>query len=322
MNTFKDYFLHNMDDKEFEQLTVSICQDWFGVGVTGFADGKDGGRDAKFTGTAQTYPSTSEPWNGHTVVQAKHTIKPNASCSDSDFKGYYDPASKKTEIKKIKKLNEDGILDHYIVFTNRKLTAGAEQSLVKNIAEAGATSCAIIGLEKLSRYLQENTSIAKGLSCYGYVLPFEFKPEDMISVIEGLYDGIDKFESQFASELDFELVNKKKKKNKVNKMSDNYYEGVVVNECMPHFSKLESFLNNDRNKKYRDIYHDIADELRQKIIIFRDQFEWFEEILVYLFDEIKAKAPSLTGKRRYATLLLCYMYFDCDIGEREPKTEC
>ena len=66
------------------------------------------------------------------------------------------------------------------------------------------------------------------------------------------------------------------------------------------------------------MYHDIADELRQKIVLFRDQFDRFEEVLVYLYDEVRTTKPELAGRRRYITFLLCYMYFDCDIGEREP----
>jgi len=32
---------------------------------------------------------------------------------------------------------------------------------------------------------------------------------------------------------------------------------------------------------------------------------------------VRTKRPELKGKRRYVTFLLCYMYDDCDIGERE-----
>ena len=90
-------------------------------------------------------------------------------------------------------------------------------------------------------------------------------------------------------------------------MSEAFYINVIVNGYMPLFGKLQAFLENERNKAYRDIYHDIADELRQKIILFRDRFENFEEIITYLFDEVKAARPEMQGKRRYVTFLLCYI---------------
>ena len=79
------YPLYNLDDKEFEQLVALICEHILGIGTIVFADGKDGGRDAKFTGKANKYPSEREPWSGKFIIQAKHTSKPVASCSDSNF---------------------------------------------------------------------------------------------------------------------------------------------------------------------------------------------------------------------------------------------
>jgi len=119
----KDFFLHHLSPTDFEKLVSVICVEWLGEGTTSFADGRDGGRDARFHGTAQLYPSTTEPWSGHVVIQAKHTATPDASCSDSDFQGFFGNG-KKSECPKIQNLIADEILDQYLVFTNRKLTAG------------------------------------------------------------------------------------------------------------------------------------------------------------------------------------------------------
>ncbi len=54
------YFDLNTD--QFEQIVVAIGQHLFGAGLMGFASGKDAGRDAKFIGTAQEYPSRASPW--------------------------------------------------------------------------------------------------------------------------------------------------------------------------------------------------------------------------------------------------------------------
>src|SRR3972149_11327699 len=96
------YPLHELNDKEFEKLVALICERILGTGTITFSDGKDGGRDAKFIGKANSFPSETKPWEGRFVIQAKHTTKPIASCSDSDFNTIL-----KKEVKKVKVLKEE-----------------------------------------------------------------------------------------------------------------------------------------------------------------------------------------------------------------------
>lgn len=63
----------DLSDGQFEILIVLLCQRLLEVAVQGFTKGPDGGRDAKFMGTAELYPSKTAPWIGTTIVQAKHT---------------------------------------------------------------------------------------------------------------------------------------------------------------------------------------------------------------------------------------------------------
>jgi len=67
------YAYEDLGDEQFEKLVVFLCQRLLGIGVQGFAKGPDGGRDAKFVGTAELHPSTAAPWEGITIIQAKHT---------------------------------------------------------------------------------------------------------------------------------------------------------------------------------------------------------------------------------------------------------
>lgn len=321
----RDYFLYHLTDTEFEDLVSKICLVWFGNGITPFAKGKDGGRDAKFSGKAQSYPSSQEQWSGEIVIQAKHTAKPDASCSDNNFKKYFLEKTKSkgggfhkdSEVPKVKRLIEEKILDYYVVFTNRKLTGGADEKILKEVNKLKPKGSHIVGLEQINLFLKENPKIARALPTHGNSKPFEFTPDDMVDVISGVYDAIQIENASLSGAKDFGYLDKKKEKNKINNMSNSYYQAVIVNEYMPLFSRLKDFLQDERNKEYRDIYHDIADELRQKIIIFRDRFDCFEEIILYLVEAVKDARPDLKGKRRYVTFLLCYMYFDCDIGERE-----
>lgn len=67
------YAYENLSPEQFETLVTLICQELLGISVQGFATGPDGGRDARFEGTAQLHPSVSEPWKDRVVIQAKHT---------------------------------------------------------------------------------------------------------------------------------------------------------------------------------------------------------------------------------------------------------
>ena len=102
------YAYEDLGDDQFEKLVVFLCQRLLGMGVQGFAKGPDGGRDAKFVGTAERHPSTAAPWKGITIIQAKHTNGYNKSFSEPDF---YSKKAKKTilggEIPRIKKMRKE-----------------------------------------------------------------------------------------------------------------------------------------------------------------------------------------------------------------------
>ena len=63
----------DLSDPQFETLVVFLCQRLLGISVQGFAKGPDGGRGAKFVGTAELHPSRAAPWIGTTIIQAKQT---------------------------------------------------------------------------------------------------------------------------------------------------------------------------------------------------------------------------------------------------------
>jgi hypothetical protein len=125
----------DLSDGQFENLIVFLCQQLLGISVQGFAKGPDGGRDAKFVGTAELHPSKAAPWVGTTVVQAKHTNGYNRNFSDSDF---FNTTAQSTvlgkEIPRIKKLRENKQLDHYMLFANRRLAGNAESEIREYLA--------------------------------------------------------------------------------------------------------------------------------------------------------------------------------------------
>ena len=64
------YAYEDLSPEQFETLIVLLCQRLLGTSVKGFAKGPDGGRDAKFVGTAELHPSKAAPWFGTVIIQA------------------------------------------------------------------------------------------------------------------------------------------------------------------------------------------------------------------------------------------------------------
>lgn len=308
----RDYRLHELNDKEFEGLIVRVCVRWLGEGVMPFAPGKDGGRDGKFHGTALAYPSAAEPLIGHVVLQAKHVSGADRSCSERDF-----AALLKKEHAKIKRLIKDGICDHYIVFTNRKYTGGADEKYMKDLLALGLKSAHVVGNERLHIALNDFEDIRNSLPNRYDPIPFRFEPDDLVDVIGALHEFTqDDTLSVFNSAMDFEKI-KIQEKNKINGVTSQYYEQIIVGGSMPHFERIAQFLQNPRNAEFAALYHDAADELKQKILTKSSQFSVFDDVFTFLYDGIQVKKEKLKGRRRLISVLLHYMYCNCDIGSKE-----
>ncbi len=180
----------DLGDEQFETLIVLMCQRLLGISVQGFAKGPDGGRDAKFVGTAELHPSKTAPWVGTTIIQAKHTNGYNRNFSESDF---YSPSSDKTvlgkEILRIKKLRAAKQLDHYMLFSNRRLAGNAESEIREHIA----TSCDIpvesiylCGLEQLELWLKRFPEVPKEADLDPVDSPLIVSPDDLAEVVQAL----------------------------------------------------------------------------------------------------------------------------------------
>jgi ABC-3C protein len=309
----RDYRLYELNDDEFERLVVQICVRWLGAGVTPFAPGVDGGRDGKFHGTANCFPSAKEPLNGHCVLQAKHVSQPNKSCSDREFERLL-----KKEHSKIAALVKAGICDHYIVFSNRKLTGGADQKLIKVLMTLGLKSAYIVGTERLHLALDDYVDVRDSLPNRNDTAPFRFNPDDLVEVVGAFHDYAESHEtSGFDSAHDFDTVKLREEKNKVNGLTADYYQEIIINGSMPHFPRIEDFLKNPRNKSFANLYHDAADELKRKILASRSKFSTFDDVFAFMCEEIQTKRAALRGKRRLVSILLHYMYCNCDIGSKD-----
>lgn len=312
-----DYRLETLEDSTFEDLVNTICQKILGTGVISFSQGKDGGRDGKFTGTAQNYPSDNEPWSGKFIIQAKHTNNPIASCSDSDFEKIV-----KDEIVKIKKLKDAGDIDCYLLFTNRKYTGVKGEELLKKIVtETGVENAVIIGKETINMYINQYKEIVRQYKLDLHHIPFDFSDEEIKDIILTFKQQLSLIENDLKEEVDrikhdFVYIDKKAK-NKKNRLSEDYFQNEIAAKTLMDFEKIERFLESPLNEVIKDYYFDVVSELSNLITIKRDNFDAFEEIFLFIYKKICDGSKELTGNKRHVTTFLHYMYYNCEIGLKE-----
>ena len=104
------------------------------------------------------------------------------------------------------------------------------------------------------------------------------------------------------------------KKNELNNLSKTYFEDVVK-KSMDDFNRIRLFLSDTINQDIEEIYADAVSELNAKIILKRDQFYEFEQVIETCYDNIvRDNADILKGKKKLVRTLLHYMYCNCDIG--------
>ncbi|MFT5645675.1 MAG: hypothetical protein ACI976_000348 [Aureispira sp.] len=312
-----DYRLELLEDGAFENLINSICQHILGIGLISFSEGKDGGRDGKFIGTAQNYPSTKSPWTGKFIIQAKHTANSVASCSDIEFETIVGK-----EILKIKKLKAKNEIDNYLLFTNRKYSGIKGERLTQRIiSETGIQFVAIIGKETINnQYLNANKAIVKQYQLNKHHLQFEFSDEEIKEIIMAFKMQLPEITTKLKEDIDklrydFKLVDKSIK-NQKNGLNETYFQEEIVEKSLMEFSKIESFLEKPINAELKDYYFDTAHELNQVIRFQRDDFNAFEELFPFIYQLICDGAPQIKGAKRHVTTFLHYMYYECLIGKK------
>lgn len=308
----------DMSAGQFETLIVLLCQRLLGIAVQGFATGPDGGRDAKFIGTAELHPSKSAPWVGVTIVQAKHTNGYNRNFSETDF---YSTTAANTvlgkEIPRVKKLREAKQLDHYMLFANRRLAGNAETEIRNYIAskcDIPVPSIYLCGLEQLEIWLKRFPEVAMEADLDPVDSPLLVSPDDLAEVVQALA----RQKETVAALLDDPPTARVtyEQKNALNNMTPDYAK-AQRRKYLKETVQIQAFLAAPENLDLLRMYESVVDEFQLKIIAKRKDYQSFDEILNYLGDLLFNRDPVLRqhAHKRLTRAVLFYMYWNCDIGE-------
>jgi hypothetical protein len=301
--------------QEFEELVRALGLRLFGPSLSGFRSGPDGGRDARFEGIPQRWPSEQGQEYGQYILQSKHTSKVGACCSDDDFK-----QSLRKETKKVKILIASKELSHYLVFTNRTKSAAEDEAFRKNFGKVqGLAKAWLIGSEHLRTLLTEHPDLWERYED-DVKNPVRFNRDDLLQIIHDFAGFVKQGNGQQRSESLQHL--KLEEKNKLNGISALYFSDLQ-RHSMPQFEQIRSFLENPRNEVALNLYRDTADDLRGQLrtMLSQNTVSRLEEGFDQVRDQFIASDDKLKTKRRWVRVFLDYMYSNCDIGQNVDATQ-
>lgn len=313
------YAYEDLSPDQFETLVVFLCQRLLGMSVQGFARGPDGGRDAKFVGVAELHPSKAVPWSGTVIIQAKHSNGYNKHFSEADFfspDGLNNVIAK--EIPRIKKLRTNKALDHYMLFSNRRLSGNAESDIrshISNQCDIPEPSIYLCGVEQLENWLKNFPEVPALAQIDPVDAPLIVSPDELAEVVQSLANYRENVQTAFfdappTPRVPFDT------KNRTNNMSADYAK-EQRRRYLKETSNIRSFLAAPENIELMRLYETVIDEFQLKIISKRKDFQTFDHVMEYLADLLFARDPVLRRNKRLTRAVLFYMYWNCDIGVTE-----
>lgn len=308
----------DLSEGQFEELIVLLCQRLLGMSVQGFAKGPDGGRDAKFVGTAELHPSKAAPWVGTTIVQAKHTNGYNRNFSESDF---YSKTTANTvlgkEIPRIKALRDARQLDHYMLVANRRLAGNAEAEIGNYIAtqcNIPSASIYLCGVEQLELWLKGFPEVVRAANIDPVDSPLIVSPDDLAEVVQVLARQRDALNAVLDApptpRFSYE------QKNALNNMTAAYAK-EQRKRYLKETAQIQVFLAAPENLELLRLYESVVEEFQMKILAKRKNYQTFDEVIEYLLDLLFNRDAVLRQRlhKRLTRAVLFYMYWNCDIGE-------
>lgn len=312
------YNYSELSPNQFENLTIHLCYELLGMATQTFSDGPDGGRDSRFDGVAECYPSRREPWSGLTVIQAKHTSSYNSKFRDSDFFGS-ETSTLGKEVSKINKLIKNDGMKNYLIVSNRKLSATTNEEILNYLSDKTGLekgNIGLIGVESMESYFKKFQDIPTKVGLNPFDMPINIEPDDLAEVITSIKKALPEIKKKNITpnlkRTDFN------KKNKINNLSTDYAN--IIKRKMTDFYEIQEFLAMPENQPAQEMYMDSSDELHAKICAYKTSEHRFDNILEIIIDLIIKRDNDCKSNKRLTRIMIYYMYYRCDIGENYAAT--
>ncbi|WP_413052477.1 ABC-three component system protein [Pseudomonas bubulae] len=305
----------HLSSGQFESLVIHLCYELLGFATETFSDGKDGGRDSRFEGRANLYPSSAEPWTGVTIIQAKHTSAYNKKFSDGEF---YGTASSEIdgEIPKIARLIENDSLRNYFLFSNRKLPANASSNIREYISsQTGlhSSNIGLVGVEQFENYFKRFKHIPENVGLNPFDMPLNIEPDELAEIIVSLKKNLKAINK---ADIDKKIVRVSfERKNQINNLSAQY--GNTIKKRIGEMYQVQEFLAMPENDALQQLYMQSAEELAAKICVLQGPEQKFDNILEKIIELLLERDNDLRSNKSLTRLMIYYMYYHCDIGEED-----
>lgn len=312
------YNYSELSPNQFEEVTIHLCYELLGIATQTFSEGPDGGRDSRFDGVAECYPSRREPWKGLTVIQAKHTNSYNSKFRDNEFFGSKTSTLGK-EVNKIKKLIADDGLTNYLLVSNRKLSATSNEEILNYLSSntgLAKENIGLIGIESMESYLKKFSDIVTQVALNPFDMPINIEPDDLAEVITSIKEALPEIKKKnITPNLERTDFNDK---NIVNNLSSDYAN--VLKRKMTDFYEIQTFLAMPENQTLQEMYIDSSEEIHAKICALKGDNHIFDNILEVIIDLIIMRDNDCKRNKTLTRVMIYYMYYRCDIGESNVVT--
>lgn len=305
----------HLSSGQFESLVIHLCYELLGFATETFSEGKDGGRDSRFEGRANLYPSAAEPWTGVTIIQAKHTSAYNKKFSDGEFFG---TASSEVdgEIPKILKLIKSDSLKNYFLFSNRKLPASASLTIRDYISgQTGlhSSNIGLVGVEQFENYFKRFKHIPSDVGLNPFDMPLNIEPDELAEIIVSLKNNLKAISK---ADLGRKIVRVSfERKNQINNLSSPY--GSTIKKKIGELYQVQDFLAMPENEVLQQLYMQSAEELAAKVCVLRSPDQKFDVVLEKIIELLLERDTDLRSNKTLTRLMIYYMYYHCDIGEED-----
>jgi hypothetical protein len=309
----------DLNEDQFEAFILAICKKLLGTGAQKYTKGKDAGIDIYFNGTTEKFPSSASPWSGSIISQAKHTSSWEGTFSDSDFSGVTKSSDISKEIPKIRRLFLNGVLTHYIIFSNRRLSGTADINIRKRIEnETGVPfeNIRLFGIDDLDGFSNSfpGTMNEAGFSFFDY--PLSIEPSTLANLFEAFLEQVSVLIADKDNTKEIPTRIPFKEKNIINNFSSqaaSFYRRNYLHEL----GRVEAFLQAPENIHYAAQYYDIVDDLNMKYETFACSSTKYERFIDGVYNQLLDRDPIFRGNRRLTRVILFYMYWTCDLGRLE-----